>query len=149
MRVQLTSTAPANSAREAGLAYPKRAGGRPRPRLSCWWRRGGRALGGRTPLSFCYSDNEDGRGYTGPIVPYHAQKATEHWLKHLENSLYLTFLAKNETDFANRARAMKELEIADRKMSHWRRHPNWDAKEADRLGRVLKARWDAPRGTNV
>lgn len=97
-----------------------------------------------TPTYFCYPDNEV-RGVGGSRTPYHAQKATENWLRHFENSLYLTFLVKAETDFAARARAQKELGVAANKMEYWQKHPNFELARARLLSEPMKKMWERRR----
>lgn len=48
------------------------------------------------------------------------------YLKHFENSLYLTFIHTNSQDFHEKHRAAKELEIAARKMKYWERMQTFD-----------------------
>ena len=65
--------------------------------------------------------------FTGNSIPYHKQPATKIWLKHFENAQYLLFIINNPRTIPEEKRqAHRELSIADRKMEHWKRHPNFD-----------------------
>ena len=90
---------------------------------------------------FIYQDNESKEPFRGKPKPYHEQDAVKYWLVHYKNSKYLTFFAKNETTLLARQRAMHELQIADKKMTHWRRHVNWDAKRAGELAMEIDKQW--------
>lgn len=92
-------------------------------------------------MAFVYTENEPKR-FTGRPVPYHEQDAIKHWATHYDNSLYLTFLVKNETDRNARAQATAELTIAERKMTFWKRHPNWNSTEATAIAIESKKKWN-------
>lgn len=80
--------------------------------------------------------------HTGPMPPYETWKATEKYLGHYENYLYLDFIAKNSTDRKELHQARKELTICERKMEYWKRHPNWN-KDKDVFAKIekLKKQW--------
>ena len=97
-------------------------------------------------LSYCYPDNEVKRPFNPrTAVPYHSQDATKFWILHFSNSLYLTFLAKNEVGFLERQRATKELGVAQTKLEYWQRHPNWDRQSAERQASELRKQWEGKR----
>jgi hypothetical protein len=75
---------------------------------------------------FFYED--DRKGDYKSFVKYENMNANKHWLTHYSNAKFLMFFAQNETDRNNRLRAQHELAIAQRKMEHWKRHPNWNLK---------------------
>ena len=90
---------------------------------------------------FFYSDNEKKQPFTGKPIPYHEMPAVEYWTKHYENSLYLVFYEKNDPDIRMRRQAAKELEICQKKMDYWKKHPNWNATEAGQRAEELKKKW--------
>jgi hypothetical protein len=87
---------------------------------------------------FFYSDNEPRQN---SAVPYHKQNATKSYLTHYDNLLFLQFVIRNSDDQAERAQAIKEQEICQRKMKHWTHHANYDQKEAIRGIERLKKQW--------
>jgi hypothetical protein len=87
-----------------------------------------------------YQDNEV-RNQNYKAIPYHLQKANDHWLKHYANSKYLTFFAKNEPLIFDRLRAQHELTICARKMAYWQRHPNWDIKSVNQQIEQIDKMW--------
>ncbi|CAO3459656.1 hypothetical protein [Azospirillum argentinense] len=68
--------------------------------------------------------------------------ATKAWLRHYDNALLLRWLAQHKAaTFTERRQAEKELEIAERKMRYWQRHPNYVPSEALAGAADLKMRW--------
>lgn len=90
-------------------------------------------------MSLVYADNE--APYRGPVVPYARQNATKHWVTHYSNFKYLRFILTNSKDFEERARANKEVQIADRKMRYWMNHPNFDRSIAEKEKAALDRQW--------
>ena len=88
-----------------------------------------------------FYDDEKKKAYTGPIIPYHELPATTYWVTHFSNSLYLIFYEQNDPDIRNRRQAAKELEICEKKMAYWKRHPNWNSDEAATKAIELKKMW--------
>jgi len=80
-----------------------------------------------------------GRGYGGQS--YHSMDATKHWARHYDNHLYLDFIHKHDKDPKSRAQARKEMDIAQKKMDHWKRHPNWDRDKAHDYATKAKQKW--------
>lgn len=89
--------------------------------------------------SIIYSDTDP--PYSGPIVPYDRQNATSAYLKHYGNYLYLSFIYKNSDRTLEKIRAGEELVICERKLQHWRRHPNWIQTVAEVGVAKLKRDW--------
>ena len=87
-----------------------------------------------------YDDNEV-RIQRGRPKPYHEQDAVGNWLRHYSNGKYLTFFVQHETDLTDRLRAQHELTICERKMAYWKRHMNWNAKEASRAAEPIDKMW--------
>jgi hypothetical protein len=94
---------------------------------------------------FVYEDNEVRRTNTNPI-PYMSQPAVKYWATHFGNSMYLTFLVKNEPGFVERNRAQHELNICERKMQYWQNHPNWEPVEAGREADKIRKMWVDKKG---
>jgi hypothetical protein len=54
--------------------------------------------------------------------------AVKQYLTHYSNHLLLQFIANHsQASFSERQQARKELEICDRKLDYWRRHPNYNS----------------------
>lgn len=97
---------------------------------------------------FVYDDNEGsprGRQSFQSVVKYHNLNANKHFMTHYSNAKYLTFLAQNETTPIARAQASKELEIANRKMDYWKRHPNFDINAIRTQTEELDKQWQATK----
>lgn len=52
------------------------------------------------------------------------------WANHSYNYIALEHIAKASNDFNERQQARKELEIAQRKMKFWERHPDFEESHA-------------------
>ena len=71
--------------------------------------------------------------------------ATDFWLRHFSNALYLRFIAQHKnTSTSEKAQANKELAIADRKMTFWAKHPNYSKERAVAGAGKLKKDWVEP-----
>lgn len=66
--------------------------------------------------------------------------AVKCYMRHFNNSLYLTFMLANGTT-TEKHDASKELEICERKMKYWERQPHFDEHEADLKRVAAKKRW--------
>lgn len=86
-----------------------------------------------------YSDNPERPNFT---PPYHTWKATENYLQHYYNALMLRFIAKNTNDFREARQAEKELVIAEKKMTRWKQHPNYDHARVLEGIKKLKEQWN-------
>lgn len=77
-----------------------------------------------------------------PKTPYRGGKsepdATEFYLKHFANSVYLQHVANHDTDWEMRHQAAKEMLIAEKKMDHWKRHSNFNLQLAVELSGLIK-----------
>lgn len=88
----------------------------------------------------CYSDEQV--PFTGRPVPYSEQNATRHWATHYRNSRELQFYISSPlSTFHERARARQEMVVCDRKMEHWRRHPNFSVSEAAQVRATIDREW--------
>lgn len=91
--------------------------------------------------SLVYEDNPP--PFRGRVIPYLQQDATGHWVRHYANSMYLKFFL-NHGDRWEKQRASKELDMAERKMTHWERHPNWNRAAAMKAAEGIKKNWSQP-----
>jgi hypothetical protein len=65
---------------------------------------------------------------------------TKAYLKHFENQLYLSFMAKHGSR-DERWQAERELVICERKMRYWEKHPRFIGEDARRGMEALKKNW--------
>ena len=77
----------------------------------------------------------------GPPSNLSCMDATRIWLGHFSNSLILSAIQQKPRDFSERHQATKELTICERKMTFWRRHPNFDQQKASSEAQKLKNMW--------
>lgn len=90
----------------------------------------------------CYS--EDKEPFRGKPVPYDQQNACSHWTRHYSNSKLLRFmLTSPDSTFAEKRQAQKELEICDRKLLHWQKHPNFSPDLATQTRGTIDQQWRA------
>lgn len=93
-------------------------------------------------MTFCYSENEP-RMSGSHFTSYENQNAVRNYLTHYGNYLYLNFIMKHpETSYLEKTQASKELEICERKMKHWERHPNFNIKEVEVGKSELSTPWE-------
>ncbi len=88
---------------------------------------------------YFYSDTSV-REHSGPIDVWR-MNGTKQFLKHYENFLTLSFMAKETPDRLERHSLEKELEICRRKLSFWSKHPNYSVEAATLGVQRLKAAW--------
>lgn len=89
-----------------------------------------------------YSDERE--PFRGRPTPYHEQDAVRHWRRHYANSLMLRFVRDSElATRQERRRALAELEVCDRRMQLWQRHPNFSPDLAAVARREEDSRWRA------
>lgn len=98
-----------------------------------------------TAMAYFYEENEP-KTFNRGMVKYHNMDATKHWLTHYSNAKMLTFFAQNETGFAERNQATKELGVAQTKMEYWHRHPNFDRHKAEQGKAEVDKKWEQNRG---
>ena len=94
---------------------------------------------------FFYSDTSVRSG-----IPVDVSKmnGSAQYLKHLKNMLVLCFFAQTGT-FKEKQQALVELKIADRKLTYWRRHPNFSIAEVIKGIPKLREQWkDHPEVTS-
>ncbi len=95
-------------------------------------------------MTFFYSDNSE--PFTGSFIPYSEQPAGKYYITHYSNYLYLNFILTHESStFAEKTQAKKELDICERKLAYWRRHPNWSHEATDNEVAKLKSEWSGKR----
>lgn len=90
-------------------------------------------------MSIVYAESHE--PFTGRPTPYHEQKATEHYIKHYGNLLFLTAVCNSPKSPQERIQAQKEIVICERKLQHWQRHPNYDQARALAEVTKLKQGW--------
>ena len=79
--------------------------------------------------------------FTGRPTRYEDQPATRHYITHFGNVLFLQAVEAAPKSIQEKIQAGREMVIAQRKMEHWRRHPNFDQDEAARETDRLKKEW--------
>jgi len=92
-------------------------------------------------MSICYDDSAK----SGAIVPYDKIKATEGYIRHHANFMFLDFLARSTKDFKEAAQARAEIVIARRKMSFMEKHMNFEAAIAQRAVEKQIKEWQQDR----
>lgn len=67
---------------------------------------------------------------------------TTAYVNHYDNLLFLQFILHNPlSSEVERRQARKEMEICEKKLEFWRRHPNYVHEEALRRVNDLKKNW--------
>lgn len=84
---------------------------------------------------------------TGPRTPMnlariHLMDPNVQYKKHLENWFFLKFVIMNSKDWRETSQATKELAICDRKLSYWKRNPQFDHKVMMADTMELKKKWN-------
>ena len=62
-------------------------------------------------------------------LAYSKQNATRYWLEHKINLLELTKMLSH-ANFSDRFTIAELISIAERKVTHWERHPNFNLQKA-------------------
>jgi hypothetical protein len=74
--------------------------------------------------------------------PYDELDASGFYVRHYSNLLYLQFISSNpRATYSERRQADRELVICQRKLDHWKRHPNWRQEVVDPMIIKLKRDW--------
>jgi hypothetical protein len=89
-------------------------------------------------MSIIYSENQT---YVGPKFDLTLCDATAKCLEHYSNALFLIAVQQKPKDFAERHQATKELTICERKMTWWKRMPNFDQQRFVNEVAKMKAMW--------
>lgn len=92
--------------------------------------------------SFFYSDNKE--PFKGG-VPLSELDKNRQYKKHLENLMFLEFIARESKDFREKHQANKEIEIAKCKMAYWAKFPDFDRRQAELDTSELKRQWAGRR----
>lgn len=87
-----------------------------------------------------WTDRSQVRISKEPISEWSTTRVMGCWRTHADNRAFLEFMAR-EGNFQEKGQARKELVIADRKLAFWKKHPNWDAGEAERHLVRLRTDW--------
>ena len=80
----------------------------------------------------------DSGPYDGPRLNLSKMDATRQWLKHFSNSVLLTRIAQSPRDLEHKMQALRELDIAERKMRYWERQSSYDPLAAREEARRIK-----------
>ena len=89
-------------------------------------------------MSIIYSDTSV---MTGRPPDMSKMDATKKFLEHFSNSLILKAIQQKSKDLGEKHQATKELNICDRKMEFWRRHPRFNMATATNAANTLRAQW--------
>lgn len=91
-----------------------------------------------------YGSNEQrsSGGFIIPISQWGTPAVMKTWQTHLENRSYLFFMYTKGT-YAEKQQASKELEICDRKLAFWERHPAFDISKAASAKAQVKSKWNS------
>lgn len=81
--------------------------------------------------------------FSKPISEWEPAQVMGAWQKHVENRCFLFFMYTKGT-CSERQQASQELEICDRKIAFWERHPNFDKPAAQLANAKIKRNWQAP-----
>lgn len=92
---------------------------------------------------FVYSGKSEPKN--GAIAPYETWKATDRYVEHYGNMLFLQAIVAAPKSHGERLQATKEQTICQRKLEFWERHMNFRAEEAQRRCEVLKKQWAQKR----
>jgi hypothetical protein len=76
------------------------------------------------------------------FTPYHKMNATQGYLNHYANFMYLRFIRDNpNSSTADKRQASREIVICDRKLNWWLRHPNLEHAAVSAGKRKLHEQW--------
>jgi len=92
---------------------------------------------------FIYSDRAEPKN--GAIAPYETWKATERYLEHYGNLLFLQAIVNAPKDQGERRQALGEITICEKKLRFWERHINFDKDRAQKGSEELKRQWQRSR----
>lgn len=87
---------------------------------------------------YFYDDNAPRAAFGGGN--YHDMPATRKFLEHFSNMLMLKFFWQEGTH-PERFQVDKEIVICERKLTYWKRHPNWNIDEVTRGIEQMKRDW--------
>lgn len=92
-------------------------------------------------MSLVYGDEIPRGKFSGrPIGEWSTAAVMGAWKVHVENRSFLTFMY-NKGNIHEKLKAGQELSIADRKISFWERHPQFDKAIAGQLGAQIRGNW--------
>lgn len=92
-------------------------------------------------MALVYGDDLPRGKFSGtPIHLWETGAVMGAWQKHLENRYYLKFLYMKGTT-SEKIQASKELDICDRKIAFWERHPAFDKSQAAKVNTQAKKTW--------
>lgn len=91
-----------------------------------------------------YNVNEVRCGGRQP-VKYENLNANKHYMTHFGNVMFLEAVLKAPKDQRERIQANNEIQIANRKMAYWTRHPNFKYADIEQEIKTLKRQWTTGR----
>jgi hypothetical protein len=99
-------------------------------------------LKGMIKEALIYGDKDPTKSFASsvPISAWGPDAVMKTWSTHRENRAYLFFLYKNGT-MSEKQQAAKELEICDRKLAFWERHPAFDKAQAGVIAQKIMSNW--------
>ena len=89
------------------------------------------------------SEPRPGGQFSKPISEWSPEAVLRAWKTHVENRKFLFFMYTKGT-VPERQQASRELDVCDRKIAFWERHPNFDKVEAGVINSRLKREWQSP-----
>ena len=92
-------------------------------------------------MALVYGDEVPRGKFSGrPISEWSKNAVMSAWKTHVENRAFLAFMY-SKGNVHERMKASQELSIADRKISFWERHPEFDKAEAAQINTQIKRNW--------
>lgn len=92
-------------------------------------------------MGLFYADSEDVASRKGGFSIADADP-NRMMQNHIEAEFYLTFILTNSGNFHEKHQAQKELDIAQKKIKFWRKHPEYSQDEEMKFRNIEKRRWN-------
>lgn len=97
-------------------------------------------------MSYILYDTDSGGSHAGPPRRLENADATRHWLQHFSNSLILSLICQVSTDAREKIQVGREMQICQRKMAFWERHPRYLPQTAQTEATKLRRAWAQSTG---
>lgn len=91
-------------------------------------------------MSFFVYDDEPKRKQSFGGIPKELDPNV-YWEPHCENWFLLKFFYQTSKLATERIQAGKELDIAEKRMKFWEKHPEFDKKKSEEFLSVMRTRW--------
>lgn len=86
-------------------------------------------------------------GQAGPQINVWKMNGTRAYLTHFDNLLFLQFVSSNpRSSEAEKRQALVEMDVCERKLKFWQRHPKYEHEEALRGVDKLRKNWRMTQG---